>query len=114
MALVAFFLALTSTANIYLFTQASRINWRLPTTGPLSTIFGTYSAGGIQKADELTVSLPENAQRILLLEKHPFQDVSAPATQIYSTGTNLFASIIEIPPDGRLQIGRYGFNRQFP
>ena len=29
MALVGVFLALTSTANIYLFTQASRINWRL-------------------------------------------------------------------------------------
>jgi len=41
-----------SAINCYLFIEAANITWSLPTTGPLSTAFGPFSASGIQDADD--------------------------------------------------------------
>ncbi|MHB8858392.1 MAG: ArnT family glycosyltransferase [Thermoleophilia bacterium] len=48
---LAIVLAVISLANSYLYLNGADITWRLPTTGPLSVVFGAYSAGGIRDAD---------------------------------------------------------------
>ncbi len=44
-------LILVAAFNSYLFIFGADIDWSLPTTGPLSRVFETYSAGGIRNAD---------------------------------------------------------------
>ncbi len=176
-------MALISSVNTYLFMDGATIEWRLPTTGPLNTIFESYSADGVKRADgelrqtvddvrrynpgntvvvtstvpftpfiadwrrlmyylpEYTVimvrtdpwsgflsgvdhtfidsgsrmvPLPAGARRLLLLEKHLPEEVSAPVTSLNSSGTDLFMSEIEVPPDGEVVIGKYRFATPAP
>ncbi|MHB8792144.1 MAG: protein O-mannosyl-transferase family [Thermoleophilia bacterium] len=45
-------LVIIAAMNSYLFINAANISWSLPTTDPLSAVFGTFSASGIRDADE--------------------------------------------------------------
>ena len=50
--------------------------------------------------------LPSNAKQILLMETHPAQNIfPRNLTPVDSNGTGVYMSLLDIPPDGRLQIG---------
>ncbi|MBI5871283.1 MAG: DUF2723 domain-containing protein [Actinobacteria bacterium] len=76
-------LVLIAAINSYLFVNAANIDWSLPTTGPLSGIFGAFSASGIQDADDeidiaiSAVSIHDPERTLVVTSVEPFSPFAA-------------------------------------